>query len=71
MGTVLYVLAEMIRHLAILVQPVVPGAARSCSISSRCRSAARFRALPNPVLPGHALPKPGGHLSRALSKRRR
>ncbi len=37
MKTVLYTLAETIRHLAVLVQPFVPAPPSSCWINSRCR----------------------------------
>ncbi len=44
MKTVLYVLAETIRHLAILVQPVVPAAASRAARSARGGAgSARFR----------------------------
>ncbi len=44
MSTVLYVLAETVRHIALLLQPVHAGIdGASCSTSWRCRSRARFR----------------------------
>ena len=63
MATVLYVLAEVIRHLAILVQPVVPDAAArmldQLAVPDDQRS---FAALNDAdmLLPGTALPKPQG-----------
>ena len=72
METVLYVLAETIRHLAILVQPVVPAAAARCSTSSPCRrTRATSRRSPAPLAPGTALPKPEGIFPRYSSKGRR
>jgi methionyl-tRNA synthetase len=62
MGTVLYVLAEAIRHLAILVQPVVPSAAARLLDQLAVPAGARdFAALETGTLaPGTALPKPEG-----------
>ena len=61
MGTVLYVLAEVIRHLAILVQPVVPSAAGKLLDQLAQPAGARdFAALARPVEPGTTLPKPEG-----------
>src|SRR5207302_5248553 len=60
MGTVLYTLAETLRHLAILVQPFVPGAARRLLDQLAVPEAARdFAALgAAPLAPGTLLPKP-------------
>jgi methionyl-tRNA synthetase len=60
MGTVLYTLAETLRHLAILVQPFVPGAARKLLDQLAVPEAARdFVALAEaPLAPGTRLPKP-------------
>jgi methionyl-tRNA synthetase len=60
MGTVLYTLAETLRHLAILVQPFVPGAARRLLDQLAVPEAARdFAALAEaPLSPGTRLPKP-------------
>ncbi len=62
METVLYVLAEVIRHLAILAQPLVPAAtgeaARPARRPGECR--ASFAALATPLKPGTTLPKPDG-----------
>ncbi len=62
MGTVLYVLAETVRHLAILVQPFVPGAAAKLLDQLAVPEAARsFAALAEgPLAPGTRLPKPEG-----------
>ena len=63
MATVLYVLAEVIRHLAILAQPVVPDAAArmldQLAVPEQQRS---FDSLGDQemLLPGTALPKPQG-----------
>jgi methionyl-tRNA synthetase len=61
METVLYVLAEVIRQLAILVQPVVPGAAAKLLDQLAVPAERRdFAALATPLAPGTALPKPEG-----------
>jgi methionyl-tRNA synthetase len=61
MATVLYVLAEAIRHLAILVQPVVPGAAAKLLDQLAVAAARRdFASLSVPLAPDTALPKPEG-----------
>jgi methionyl-tRNA synthetase len=61
MGTVLYVLAETIRHLAILVQPVVPeAAARLLDQLAQPPQRRNFAALAAPLAPGTALPPPEG-----------
>ena len=63
MATVLYVLAEVIRHLAILAQPVVPGAAGMMLDQLAVPDSQRgFAALGDgaPLEPGTALPKPQG-----------
>ena len=63
MATVLYVLAEVIRHLAILAQPVVPDAAAKMldqlAVPEQQRS---FDSLGDQemLLPGTVLPKPQG-----------
>ncbi|MDP6872325.1 MAG: methionine--tRNA ligase [Alphaproteobacteria bacterium] len=63
MATVLYVLAEVIRHLAILAQPVVPDAAArlldQLAVAEEQRS---FATLGEAAMlqPGTALPKPQG-----------
>ena len=62
MKTVLYTLAETIRHLAILAQPFVPGAAGKLLDQLAVPEAARhFAALDAaPLVPGTPLPKPEG-----------
>jgi methionyl-tRNA synthetase len=62
MRTVLYCLAETLRHLAILVQPFVPGAAGKLLDQLATPAAARdFTALAEaPLVPGTRLPKPEG-----------
>ncbi|HJU18315.1 MAG TPA: methionine--tRNA ligase [Stellaceae bacterium] len=62
MNTVLYVLAEVIRHLAILVQPFVPGSAGRLLDQLAAGPEERdFRALAAaPLKPGTVLPKPAG-----------
>ena len=61
MATVLYALAEVIRHLAILVQPVVPQAAASLLDQLAVPQDKRvFAALPEALAPGTPLPKPTG-----------
>jgi methionyl-tRNA synthetase len=62
MATVLYVLAETIRHLAILVQPVVPDAAARLLDQLAVPAGQRgFAALAGaPLEPGTPLPKPEG-----------
>jgi methionyl-tRNA synthetase len=62
MGTVLYVLAETVRQLAILVQPFVPGAAAKLLDQLAVPKAARsFSALDKATLAaGTRLPKPEG-----------
>ena len=61
MGTVLYVLAETIRHLAILAQPVMPASAGKLLDQLAVPADKRdFAALNAPLTPGVALPKPEG-----------
>jgi methionyl-tRNA synthetase len=61
MATVLYVLAEVLRHLALLAQPVVPAAAAKLldqlAVPAERRS---FAALGDALVPGTKLPKPEG-----------
>jgi len=61
MATVLYVLAEVIRTLAVLVQPIVPQAAEKLldqlAVAADKRS---FGGLGEPLASGTALPKPVG-----------
>ena len=62
MRTVLYTLAEVIRHLGILTQPFIPGAAckllDQLAISDAARSFVALDATP--LVPGTPLPKPEG-----------
>jgi methionyl-tRNA synthetase len=61
MATVLYVLAETIRHLAILAQPVVPAAAAKLLDQLAVPEDARdFAALESSLKAGVQLPKPEG-----------
>ena len=59
--TVLYTLAEVLRHLGILTQPFVPDAAAALldqlAVASEAR---RFADLATPLMPGRALPAPHG-----------
>src|SRR6266513_138069 len=61
MHTVLYVLAETLRHLGILVQPFVPDAASALldqlAVSVQAR---RFADLAQALPPGRELPAPQG-----------
>ena len=67
MATVLYTLAETLRHLAILVQPFVPDAAASLldqlGVPEQAR---RFADLATPLPPGRALPAPHGIFPRYI-----
>jgi len=70
MATVLHVLAETIRHLAILLQPFMPGSAdkllAQLAISEENRD---FAALAgSPLQAGTALPKPEGVFPRFVEK---
>jgi methionyl-tRNA synthetase len=68
MATVLYALAETIRHLAVLVQPVVPqAAARLLDQLGQGPERRSFAALEAyPLEPGTALPKPEGIFPRLV-----
>jgi methionyl-tRNA synthetase len=70
MGTVLYVLAETIRDLGILVQPFVPGAAAKLLDQLAVPETARsFTALAEaPLAPGTELPKPEGIFPRFVEE---
>jgi methionyl-tRNA synthetase len=61
MGTVLYVLAEVIRHLGIVMQPFTPGAAAKL-LDQLCVAPDRrsFVHLDESLVPGTALPRPEG-----------
>ena len=59
MATVLYVLAETIRRLGILVQPVMPdSAAKILDLVAVASDARDFAALDQRLTPGTPLPKP-------------
>ncbi len=61
LGTVLYTLAETIRHLAILAQPFVPEAAAKLLDQFSIPPGQRdFAALERALTPGAVLPKPAG-----------
>ena len=71
MATVLYVLAETIRHLAILAQPVMPTAAsRMLDQLSVAADARGFASLDAgcALIPGVALPKPVGLFPRYVEE---
>jgi methionyl-tRNA synthetase len=69
MGTVLYVLAEVIRHLAILVQPVVPQAAAKLLDQLAVPPDRRdFAALDQALAPDTELPKPEGIFPRYVEE---
>ena len=61
MGTVLYVLAETLRHLGILTQPFMPDASGKLLDQLGVPAEARdFAALAEPLPPGRRLPAPQG-----------
>ena len=61
MGTVLYVTAETLRHLAILTQPIMPGAMeRMLDQLGVAPDRRGFTNLAEPLAPGTALPTPQG-----------
>jgi methionyl-tRNA synthetase len=61
MQTVLYTLAEVLRHLGILTQPFVPDAAAALLDQLAVPAAARrFADLAQPLPPGRVLPSPHG-----------
>jgi methionyl-tRNA synthetase len=70
MYTVLYTLAETLRHLAILAQPFVPGAASKLldqlAVSAETRNFASLKA--SPLVPGTPLPKPEGIFPRFVEE---
>ncbi|MFP6744590.1 MAG: class I tRNA ligase family protein, partial [Alphaproteobacteria bacterium] len=71
MATVLYVLAEVIRRLAILAQPVTPGAAGhmldQLAVAEDARGFANLGA-DNALTPGTPLPKPQGVFPRHVEE---
>jgi methionyl-tRNA synthetase len=70
MKTVLYTLAEVIRHLAVLVQPFVPQAAQKLLDQLAVAPGSRdFAALTQaPLIPGTRLPKPEGIFPRFVEE---
>jgi len=71
MRTVLYVLAEVLRHLAILAQPVTPNAAGRLLDQLAIPADARSFATLGPegaLVPGTALPKPAGVFPRYVDE---
>ena len=69
MQTVLYALAETVRRLAILGQPVMPGACgRLLDQLGQGEDARDFAALDRPIKPGTALPKPEGVFPRYVEE---
>ncbi len=69
MATVLYLLAECIRHLAIVTQPVMPTACGKILDQLGVPADRRdFAALAEPLAPGTALPKPEGVFPRYVEE---
>src|SRR5262249_60274142 len=70
MRAVLYILAETLRHLAILVQPFVPGSAGKLLDQLAVPAAGRtFAALAEaPLSPGTRLPRPEGIFPRFVEE---
>jgi methionyl-tRNA synthetase len=70
MRTVLYTLAEVIRHLAILTQPFVPGSSgRLLDQLAVAADGRDFRALAEaPLAPGTPLPRPAGIFPRFVER---
>ena len=69
MATVLYVLAEVIRQLAILTQPVMPSSmAKILDQLAVPEDRRDFTALAEPLAPGVALPKPAGVFPRYVEE---
>ncbi|MCG8358689.1 MAG: class I tRNA ligase family protein, partial [Kiloniellales bacterium] len=69
MATVLYVLAEVIRHLAIVTQPVMPGATGKILDQLGVPGEGRdFSALEDSLEPGRDLPKPEGVFPRYVEE---
>ena len=69
MATVLYVLAEVIRRLAILAQPVMPDAAgRMLDQLAVAEDARSFASLDSPLAPPKPLPKPEGVFPRYVGE---
>ena len=69
MASVLYVLAETIRHLAIVLQPFMPDSCgKMLDQLSVAEDARDFEALANPLTPGIDLPKPEGLFPRLVEE---
>jgi methionyl-tRNA synthetase len=69
MATVLYVLAETIRRLALLTQPVMPDATAKMLDQLAVAAAARqFASLEDRLQPGTPLPKPEGVFPRFVEE---
>ena len=69
MATVLYVLAEVIRHLAILTQPVMPDAMAKILDQLAVPADKRdFAAFGEALVPGRDLPKPAGVFPRFVEE---
>lgn len=69
MATVLYVLAEVIRRVAILTQPFVPGSSAEILDQLAVAADARdFSALETALVPGTALPPPHGVFPRHVEE---
>jgi methionyl-tRNA synthetase len=69
MATVLYVLAETIRHLAIILQPFMPDSCGKMLDQLGVAEAARgFDDLANPLILGTELPKPMGVFPRLVEE---
>jgi methionyl-tRNA synthetase len=69
MATVLYVLTDVLRQLAILIQPFMPGSMAKLLDQLAVPADARdFAALPKPLQPGVALPPPAGIFPRFLEE---
>jgi len=69
MATVLYVVLETVRHLAILTQPVMPDAmARLLDQLGQADDARSFADLDEALAPGTALPEPQGVFPRYLDE---
>jgi methionyl-tRNA synthetase len=69
MATVLYVLADVIRQLAIVIQPYMPGSMAKLLDQLAVPAEARdFAALDRPLTPGTALPAPSGIFPRYVEE---
>lgn len=72
MGTVLYVLAEVVRQLAILTQPFMPNApAKLLDQMGQAEDARDVAALDKPLEPGRAIEKPQGVFPRYVEEEKR